>query len=160
MFLKSFVLQETQSSYVFDNIDNMRRKALEILFHDGAGFSPLVTCPGWQVAQLNDRPDLHADTIRQVERHDATDEVFILVKGDAALVIGAEGAGAMTWETVRMKLGLTYNIPRGVWHTIMTSPGMQVMIFEKDNTHLDDVVHRTLTGGEQAALRAKLARER
>jgi len=134
----------------------MSASTIETFFHTGEGFRPLLIRDGWQVSQLNDREDLHADTIRQVERHEATDEVFVLVKGEAALVTGAERAGALVLETVRMEPGATYNIPRGVWHTIMTAPGMQVMIVEKDNTHVSDVARRALTDGEREALRAKL----
>ena len=124
--------------------------------HAGDGFCPLLIRPGWQVSQLNDRADLHADTVSQVERHDASDEVFFLVKGDATLVVGGAGDEAMTLDTLRMAPGVTYNIPCGVWHTIVTSPGMQVMIVERDNTHVGDVVQRALTDGERAALREKL----
>jgi len=122
----------------------------------GEGFLPLVISRGWQVSQLNDRLDLHADTLSQIERHDATDEVFILVHGAATLVAVSESAHRFEFEVVSMKPGITYNIPRGVWHAIMTSPGMQVMIVEKDNTHVDGVVRRTLTDEERAVLRSQL----
>lgn len=135
---------------------------IQSYFHAGDGFCPLLIRPGWQVSQLNDRPDLHADTVSQVERHDATDEVFILIKGDAALVMACErkSGGALALETLRMTPGVTYNIPSGVWHTIVTAPGMQVMIVERANTHVSDVVHRELTDGERAELRTKLAGEK
>lgn len=149
MFLKSYVRFETYLSLKCAIIHTMKRKeTIQSYSHSGEGFRPLVVSSGWQVSQLNDRSDLHADTIRQVERHDATDEVFILMKGDATLVICTECDGALVPETLHMEPGVTYNIPRGVWHTIMTAPGMQVMIVEKDDTHKNDVTHRLLTASE------------
>ena len=130
---------------------------IETYLYDGDGYRPLLIRPGWQVAQLNDRADLHADSVSQIERHDATDEVFVLVKGDATLVTASETADGLDLVTHRMRPGVTYNIPAGVWHTIVTSPGMQVLIVERDNTHLDDVLRRTLTDAERLALRANLA---
>ena len=160
MFLKSFVFLETYFAPKCAILNPMKGEdVLQSYFHDGDGFCPLLIRPGWQVSHLNDRTDLHADTLRQVEKHDATDEVFILVKGDAALVIGIERANAFALKIVPMKTGVTYNIPCGVWHTIVTSPGMQVMIVEKDNTHVADVMYRALTDGEREALRAKLETE-
>jgi len=161
MFLKRFILAEMFFLRWCAIIIIMNdEKVIQSYSHVGDGFCPLLIRPGWQVSQLNDRADLHADTVCQIERHDLTDEVFLLVKGDAALVVGVEVADGMTVETLRMESGVTYNIPRGVWHTIVTTPGMQVMIVERDNTHVNDVVHRILMEGERAELRAKLSEER
>ncbi len=160
MFLRSLILCETFFSSGCAILRRMNGKqAIQSYFHAGDGFCPLLIRPGWQVSHLNDRADLHADTIRQVERHEATDEVFILIKGEAALVVGSQTDDGLALETLRMEPGVTYNIPSGVWHTIVTAPGMQVMIVERDNTHQDDVVHLELTDGERMELRTKLAGE-
>ena len=125
-------------------------------FHTGDGFQPLLISDGWQVAQLNDREDLHADSVSQIERHDATDEVFVLIRGTARLVIATESLAGFEFEVIEMEQGVTYNIPLGVWHTIITSPAMQVMIVEKDRTHENGVVRRKLTTVERTALRGRL----
>ena len=134
-----------------------KRNDIQTFLHVGDGYCPLLIRTGWQVAQLNDRADLHADSVSQIERHDATDEVCGLVKGDATLVTASETADGLELATHRMRPGVTYNIPAGVWHAIVTSPGMQVMILERDNTHLDDVLRRALTDAERLSLRANLA---
>ena len=135
----------------------MNPQKVSSFFHTGDGFQPLLISDGWQVAQLNDRDDLHADSVSQIERHDATDEVFVLIRGTARLVIATEGLAGLEFEVVEMEQGVTYNVPLGVWHTIITSPAMQVMIVEKDRTHENGVVRRKLTADEQAALRLRLA---
>jgi len=134
----------------------MNQTAVNIFFHRDAGFKPLQISTGWQVSQLNDCEALHSDTVDRIERHDGTDEVFLLVRGKATLVTAAKHAGKLKFELIQMEQGVTYTIPLGTWHTIITSPSMQVMIVEKDHTHMNDVTYCALTDGERAALRAKL----
>lgn len=127
--------------------------------YGGEGFRPLLVRPGWQVAQLNDRADLHVDTVCQIERHDATDEVFLLVKGDAVLVVAEMSGGEVDgFECVPMEQGVTYNVPGGVWHAIVTTPGVQVMIVEKDGTEAGDVFRRNLAEEEREALKKGVLR--
>ncbi len=120
-----------------------------------AGYHPLVLRSGWQVAQLNDRADLHADSLSEIERHTETDEVFVLVRGHATLIEATVLEG-VHFECTQMEQGVVYNVPRGVWHAIRTEPGMLVIIVERDGTHLQDVEHRRLTEREQELLRAKV----
>jgi len=130
--------------------------AIETHAYSGDGFCPLVIRPGWQVSQLNDRADLHGDTVSQVERHLGTDEVFVLVKGEATLVVGEESNAGLTVDVLPMERGITYNVRAGVWHTIVTFPGTHVMIVEKNDTHLADVCRRALSVEERDALQKKL----
>jgi len=132
------------------------KRPLDIFYFQGSGFKPLVISSGWQVSQLNDCEALHSDTVDRIERHDGTDEVFLLVRGNATLVTATKQAGQHQFELVQMEQGVTYNIPSGTWHTIITTPRMQVMIVEKDHTHEHDVTYCVLTDSERAALRAKL----
>ncbi len=134
----------------------MNQENVNTFFFQGQGFKPLLVSAGWQVAQLNDCEELHSDTVNRIERHDASDEVFVLLRGNALLVTATQQAGQHQFELLQMEQGVTYNIPLGTWHTIMTSPGMQVMIVEKKNTHLNDVTYCALTDEEREALRAKL----
>lgn len=131
---------------------------IQAFSYAGEGFRPLVIRPGWQVSQLNDRDDLHGGAIAQVERHANTDEVFVLTRGRAILVVARERAGALEWRVRPMAQGVVYNVQRKAWHTIATFPGVQVMIVEKDHTHLNDVDYRFLSAEERTALQAELKR--
>jgi ureidoglycolate hydrolase len=135
---------------------SIMKRPVDQFYYQGTGFKPLFVSSGWQVSQLNDCEELHSDTVDRIERHDGTDEVFLLVCGKATLVTATKPDGQHQFELVQMEQGVTYNIPSGTWHTIITSPGMQVMIVEKDQTHLNDVTYCALTDSERAALRAKL----
>ena len=141
---------------------NPRRAAaarlIETYFHAGPGYEPFLVRAGWQVAQLNFVPEQRAAHIHRVERHAHTDEVFVLCQGSAILVAAEEGAAGLRFEAVRMKPGVTYNIPTGVWHNIAMMPGDLVIIVEKDNTHRTDVEYRSFTRREQTAWAKALAR--
>ena len=133
-------------------------RLIETYFHAGPGYEPFLVRAGWQVAQLNFFPEQRAAHINRVERHAHTDEVFVLCQGGAILVAAEEGAAGLRFEAVRMKPGVTYNIPTGVWHNIAMMPDDLVIIVEKDNTHRTDVEYRSFTRREQTAWSRTLSR--
>jgi hypothetical protein len=132
---------------------------IETLFHCGPGYSPHLIRDGWQVAQLNYLPELHWAAIHRVERHRQTDEVFVLCKGGAVLTAAVDCEAGLLFQVVRMKTGVTYNIPSGVWHNIAMTPDDLVIIVEKNNTHLADVEYREFTPDERASWHCALAQE-
>ena len=84
----------------------------------------------WRVAYLNDAPVFREENFCQMERHNETDEVFILLEGAATLVIGEE------MNRIPMEPHKIYNIPVGVWHNIFTTEGTRVLIVENEDTGL------------------------
>ena len=70
-----------------------------------------------------------------MQRHDETDEVFVLLAGRCILFIG-EGAEYVTeihaQDMEPMKL---YNVKRGCWHTHTLSEDATVLIIENENTN-------------------------
>jgi ureidoglycolate hydrolase len=137
------------------NQSSLRRthktRLIETYFHAGPGYEPFLVRSGWQVAQLNFLPEQLAAHINRVERHTRTDEVFIMCQGGAILVAAEEGKEGLRFKAVRMKPGVTYNIPAGVWHNIAMMPGDLIIIVEKDNTHHTDVEYRSFSRREQTA---------
>jgi mannose-6-phosphate isomerase-like protein (cupin superfamily) len=131
---------------------------IETYFHAGPGYDPFLVRAGWQVAQLNFHPEQRATHINRVERHAHTDEVFVLCRGGSIIVAAIAGAAGLRFKAVRMKPGVTYNIPAGVWHNIAMIPGDLVIIVEKDNTHRTDVEYRNFTLREQTAWARTIAR--
>ena len=128
-------------------------------FHNpDPGYKPILINDGWQIGHLNYMSELRADTIDSIERHNLTDEVFILFSGDSLLTAAVETPEGLQWEVIPMQKSVTYNIPAGLWHTIAMSPGDVVLIVEKDGTHLGDVDYRPLSDEERKALRSALGR--
>ncbi len=131
---------------------------IESYYHEGPGYKPFLIREGWQVAQLNYLPRLDPPEIRRVERHMATDEVFILFQGKSILIVAQETANGMRFAAQLMKPGVTYNIPAGMWHSITMMPGDIVIIVEKSNTHLNDVTYHNLGAEEYTAFQASIAK--
>lgn len=130
---------------------------IERYYHEAEGYEPFLISDGWQVAQLNYLPGHGLDDMDDVEVHRRTDEAFVLFAGTAVLVAAEIGAEGVSFECVRMTLGVTYNIPAGVWHNIGMSHDARMIIVERSRTHLDDCFHRPLCDTEADELRAAVA---
>lgn len=102
--------------------------ALEILENNEYGYHPLVAFGAWRVAVANPCDKWVEGNVAFMERHMKTDEVFVLLKGNAALYIGEER------EKVAMEIGKVYNVKLGTWHNLCMEEGAQVLIVENDDT--------------------------
>lgn len=61
---------------------------LEILACEGKGYHRVVDGPKWTVAALNYDERFDAKNVTYLERHNLTDETFVLLDGEATLLIG------------------------------------------------------------------------
>lgn len=105
---------------------------------EGSGYHPFFIREGWQIAQLNADEKQKAENIGRLDIHNNTDEVFILISGRAVLISATVIDNEPIFEMEFMKPGITYNIPAKTWHNIAMQEGCQVIIVEKENTHLND----------------------
>jgi hypothetical protein len=55
-----------------------------------------------------------------------------------------------------MQPGVIYNVPRGVWHNLVSTRDASWIIVEDRNTHLLDTEIRTMSVNEMADLKANL----
>lgn len=117
------------------------------------GYHPFIIREGWQVAQLNYMPEQHIDAITRLDVHHETDEVFILLKGDAVLIAASIENGNVEYEMELMQCYRTYNIPKHRWHNIAMKEGCELIIVEKSNTHISDFEHFDLNKVQRKALR-------
>lgn len=125
---------------------------LEVLGWNESGYQPLVFASGWQVALLNWEPLFDPGSVGQIERHNETDEVFVLLSGRAALlVVSNDGL-----HVEDMQPGLVYNVRKGTWHNLISTRAASWLIVEDRDTHLHDCEYRELTGDELAALNVRL----
>jgi hypothetical protein len=107
---------------------------LEIHRHDGSGYQPLVDFEAWRVAILNFSEDLLPENLTRMQRHNETDEVFVLLEGSCLLFVG-EGADCVTrihgeW----LQPGRIYNVRQAVWHTHALSADAKVLVVENRAT--------------------------
>lgn len=109
----------------------MEQELIEIQGCMEEGYHPLVFFEGWRVALLNDTPRFHRDRIDEMQRHNTSDEVFLLLEGSFILYVaegGDEGPGAV--RAVKLEPGKVYRVPKGVWHTHETAQGTKVAVIE------------------------------
>ena len=122
----------------------------------GEGFAPLVFSERWQAALLNWEPLFDRRNLDEIERHNHSDEVFVLLRGQAVLFTKANDVDAGRLQAVEMKPGVIYNVPAGVWHNIVATRAVRFLIVENRDTHLHDTEIRPIRAGELAALDAQL----
>lgn len=103
-------------------------EGLDILDYTGTGFQPVHGFESWRVAYLNYQESNTADGMRFIERHNETDEIFILLQGEATLLIGEERA------PVELEKFKTYNVKKGVWHNVLVSRDVKILIVENSDT--------------------------
>lgn len=125
---------------------------LEILDWEGEGYQPLVSFGGWLVALMNWEQRFDVQSIGKVERHNATDEVFVLINGQSVLFVTDD----KSMQVVDMRPGVIYNVPAGTWHNVIGTHETRWMIVENNNTSYENTEFRALTNEEINQLKARL----
>lgn len=111
---------------------------LEIHEHRGPAFQPLVDHQSWRVAVLNFIDHLRAENLHNLQRHDETDEVFVLLQGRCILFIGAGQDEAGPLHAVDLEPLKVYNVKRGTWHNHTLSEDASVLVVENRDTTYDN----------------------
>ena len=105
---------------------------LEIFEYTGEGYDRTVHYGAWRVAIANFGEHCDRDKYNYLERHMLTDEVFVLLSGDAVLVTGKDH------NETKMELGKIYNVKAGTWHALLMARDSKVLIVENEDTSRDN----------------------
>lgn len=97
---------------------------IEKIAYDQDGFQVLKEFEGWKLGFL--RYCERFSSCTEMEQHLETDEVFVLLEGNATLYTET--------EVCSMCKSVLYNIPKGVWHHITVSEDATVLVIENSNT--------------------------
>src|SRR5512141_805712 len=108
---------------------------LEVREHDGEGYRALIDSGGWRVAILRFEEGLLPGQQASMERHLATDEVFVLTRGRGVLILGGNEQAVDDFKMQVMEIGKVYNIRRNAWHTVSLSRDASVLIVENQDTN-------------------------
>lgn len=112
----------------------MDKHLLEIHSCEGTGYQPLIDYDKWRVAILRYSDELLPGRIFAMQRHNETDEVFVLLEGRCILFIG-EGKDSITSITgIDMEPRKIYNVRRGAWHSHTLNLEASVLIVENRDT--------------------------
>jgi hypothetical protein len=107
---------------------------LQVTEYTGIGYQPLIDFANWRVAILRYHDELLPHNIAAAQRHDETDEVFVLLTGRCILFIG-EGHDTLTAiHAEDMQPLKLYNVRQSAWHTHTLSRDATVLIVENRDT--------------------------
>jgi hypothetical protein len=110
------------------------KNLLEVSEYSGEGYLPLVDFDTWRVAVLNFIDELLPERLDTMQRHDETDEVFVLLKGRCILFLGSRDQAVSEIYAEDMRLLKFYNVKKGCWHTHTLSEDAAVLIVENRDT--------------------------
>ena len=116
---------------------------------DGGGYQPFVSHRDWLVALMNWELRFDPTNVGRVERHNQTDEVFVLTHGRGVLFIDDD-------ETIRvfdMVPGIIYNVTAGTWHGVIGTRESSWLIVESNDTSKENSDYRDLSAEELETLR-------
>jgi ureidoglycolate hydrolase len=112
----------------------MTKQWLDIQTYTKEGYKPLIDFNCWRVAYLNYIDELNPENISYLEKHLETDEVFVLLKGEGILFIGAGDESHPEITAHRMEPCKLYNVKMGAWHNIVLSKDATILLVENKDT--------------------------
>jgi len=131
----------------------MDESLLEIRNYDGEGYQPLIDYGAWRVAILRWEQSMQPDKIDFMERHTQTDEVFVLLNGQATLILGGNSNRVDSIQPQKMEARKLYNVKKNVWHTVVMSKVATILIVEESNTGVDNSEYYNLTPESRKQIR-------
>jgi len=130
----------------------MDENLLEIREFNDPGYQPVIDFSNWRVAILNFIDEIHPERIDTMERHNKTDEVFVIVKGRAILFLGEGGKNVEMIHAQVMESGKIYNVKQSVWHSIVLSRDGSVLIVENRDTTRENSEYASLNSEQRSMI--------
>ena len=102
--------------------------------YEGEGLTRVFENAKWMVGIKNWKPANDITGINNLERHNETDELFILLAGHCTLLFANETAEGLKIEKVEMEPLKVYNIPATLWHNTVTQKDTKMALIEDSAT--------------------------
>lgn len=118
---------------------------IETLEFAGEGMARVYENEKWTVGVKNWKPANDITGTDCLERHNQTDELFVLLSGRCTLLYAVEEAGDLKMGAVEMEPLKVYNIPATLWHNTVTQKDTKMVLIEDSNTGMDNSDIRNLT---------------
>lgn len=113
----------------------MKKEYIDVTSYDGEGYRPLVAYESWRCAVLRYCEELELQNLHDMQKHDETDELFILLEGEFVLFTGGQGDEINDIDAIKLEPLKIYNVKKGTFHTHTPVKGCTVLIVENDNTY-------------------------
>jgi hypothetical protein len=139
-----------------NDINQIPAKLIEVGESFEPKYKPVLDFEGWRVAML--RKSVVEDNLSgvKVERHNETNEVFILTAGEADMIVCDEGDIPGKMFIIKMEDNVAYNILRAVWHQVIMSKDAHIIIFEKTDTTVHNSDYFTFDEKTSASILQKI----
>jgi mannose-6-phosphate isomerase-like protein (cupin superfamily) len=128
---------------------------IEVREFDGEGMSRVYENKKWMVGIKNWKPANDISSVDCLERHNETDETFVLLAGHCTLIYANEEAGGLDMRTVTMEPFKVYTIPATLWHNTVTRRDTKLALIEDSGTGPANSDVRALTPDEIAEVRKR-----
>ena len=133
---------------------NIPTTLLEISQYAGEGYQPLVDYGDWRVAILRYIDELEPQNLSTMQRHNETDEVFVLLEGRCILFLGEGDSTITRIHAQDMEPLKLYNVKRACWHTHTLIKDASVLIVENRDTTTLNSPQMDLDPGQRAEILA------
>lgn len=129
---------------------------MEILNYafEGEGMQRVFENEKWTVGIKNWKPANDITGIDCLERHNLTDELFVLLAGSCTLIYANEAGGKLELGAVKMEPNKVYNIPATLWHNTITCKDTKMILIEDSNTSMENSDILSLTEEHIEAVKA------
>ena len=121
---------------------------------NGKGMQRVFENEKWTVGIKNWKPANDVTGIDCLERHNKTDELFVLVEGSCTLVYANEVNGGLEFGAVKMEKDKVYNIQATLWHNTITCKDTKMILIEDSNTSMENSDILNLTEAQIAEMRS------
>jgi mannose-6-phosphate isomerase-like protein (cupin superfamily) len=125
---------------------------IETFRYDENGYKTLVSFEGWRVAFMNDGPKTTIDGLSYFQKHNQSDEVFVLLEGRCVLLMAGFGDTPNEITAVDMEPNVMYNVKKGAWHTHYFAPNTKVIIVENADTDLSSTPCFDITNAQKQVI--------
>ncbi|MDF2614551.1 MAG: WxcM-like protein [Clostridia bacterium] len=130
----------------------MNSADIEISEYKGEGYKPMIDYGKWRVAVLRYCDELVATAIEKMQKHNETDEVFVLLEGSCILFTAGSKEQPNHILATTMEPSKLYNVKKGTWHTHTLSEDALVLIVENKDTALCNSPEAYLTKEQRERL--------
>jgi len=127
----------------------MNKEFIEVSEYTEEGYKPLVDYKYWRVAVLNYIDELLPSQITKMQKHNETDEIFVLLSGNCILFSGGNSTEIGEIDAIDMEPLKIYNVKRSVWHTHTLGEGASVLIVENSDTGDDNSPTHQMSDGQK-----------
>ncbi|MDF2590560.1 MAG: cupin [Clostridia bacterium] len=111
---------------------------IETYAFNGEGMNRVFENEKWTVGIKNWKPANDITGIDCLERHNLTDELFVLLSGSCTLIFANETEDGLEFGQVSMEPNKVYNIPATLWHNTITCKDTKMVLIEDSSTSMDN----------------------